>query len=162
MQSLMQFMKYAFPLTAAFFLSFMCGIGAPAQDQAAHGRPVVLTVIDENKIPVSGAEVDIQEPGKSLTRLTTEYNGRVSYLPQGTAPYALQVQKAGFYASTANENDPSDRDIQIILNHEQMIVQQVNVSASAPGIDPAQVSDKLTMATPEIINIPYPTSRDIR
>jgi hypothetical protein len=43
-----------------------------------------------------------------------------------------------------------------------MIVQQVNVSASVPGIDPEQVSDKFTMAVPEIVNIPYRTSRDIR
>ena len=43
-----------------------------------------------------------------------------------------------------------------------MLVQQVNVAAWVPGIDPEQVSDKFTMAMPEIINIPYPTSRDIR
>ena len=30
------------------------------------------------------------------------------------------------------------------------------------GIDTEQTSDKSTMNTPEIVNIPYPTSRDIR
>ena len=58
---------------AAFFLMLMfCAI---AQSQAAHS-PVVLTVVDENDIPVPGAEVVIQEPGKPPARLTTNYNGR--------------------------------------------------------------------------------------
>jgi hypothetical protein len=38
----------------------------------------------------------------------------------------------------------------------------VNVTASAPGIDIQQVGDQSTMNTPEIVNIPYPTSHDIR
>ena len=154
-------MKRDFALMAAFLLILICYAGAPSYGQAA-GGPVVLTVIDENNIAVAGAEVLIQEPGNPPVRLTTDYNGRVSYIPLGTAPYALRVQKTGFYASIANENDPSVRDVRIVLNHEQMLVQQVNVAASAPGIDPEQVSDKFTMAMPEIINIPYPTSRDIR
>ena len=122
----------------------------------------MLTVVDENNTAVSGAEVVLQEPGKPPVRLATDYNGRVSYALQGGAPYTLRVQKAGFYASTAEENDPAARDIRIVLNHEQMVVQQVNVTASVPGIDPEQMSDRFTMAMPEIINIPYPTSRDIR
>ena len=154
-------MKRALPLMAAFILIVMCCAGALSQGQTASG-PVVLTVVDEINIAVSGAEVVIQEPGKPPAQLITDYNGRVSYMPLGTAPYTLRVQKTGFYASIANENDPSVRDVRIVLNHEQMVVQQVNVAASTPGIDPEQVSDKFTMATPEIINIPYPTSRDIR
>jgi TonB dependent receptor len=152
-------MKRAFPLMAAFFLIPMCCVGG--QSQGAHS-PVVLTVVDENNIAVSEAEVAIQEPGKPPSRLITDYNGRVSYTPQGSAPFTLQVQKAGFYASAAKDNDPSVRDVRMVLNHVQMLVQQVNVAASVPGIDPEQVSDKFTLATPEIINIPYPTSRDIR
>ena len=34
--------------------------------------------------------------------------------------------------------------------------------SSTAGIDPEQTSDKSTFNTPEIVNIPYPTSRDIR
>ncbi|MGH2396720.1 MAG: TonB-dependent receptor domain-containing protein [bacterium] len=38
----------------------------------------------------------------------------------------------------------------------------MNVVESPPVIDPAQTSNTVTLNTPEIVNIPYPTSRDIR
>jgi hypothetical protein len=149
-------------LRATILLSiFFCVISAAAQSSPSNA-PVLLTVVDENNIAVPGVEVVIEEPGRPPARLTTDYNGRSSFNPQGAQPYTLQLQKPGFYASTVSENDPSVRDVRVVLNHEQMVVQQVNVAASVPGIDREQVSDKLTMALPEIINIPYPTSRDIR
>jgi hypothetical protein len=145
---------------AILFLLSTAVISAAAQTPPH--PPIVVTILDENNAAVPGAEVTIQEPGKPATRLTTDYNGHASFIPQGSAPYTLQVQKPGFYASTTTDNDPSIREQRIILGHEHMVVQQVNVAASVPGIDPEQVSDTLTMALPEIINIPYPTSRDIR
>jgi hypothetical protein len=42
------------------------------------------------------------------------------------------------------------------------VQEQVNVTASVQGIDPEKTSDQITMNTPEIVNIPYQTSRDIR
>jgi hypothetical protein len=154
---LMQPRTCALRATVLLFLCFFVIAAA----QTPHAR-VLLTVVDENNIAVPDAEVVIQEPGRPPVRLTTDYNGRASWNPQGAQPYTLQVQKPGFYASTSNENDPSLGDVRVVLNHEQMIVQQVNVAASVSGIDPEQVSDSLTMALPEIVNIPYPTSRDIR
>ena len=41
-------------------------------------------------------------------------------------------------------------------------MEQVNVAASFPGIDTQQTSDQISLNLPEIVNIPYPTSRDIR
>ncbi len=147
--------------SAILFLLSICVISSPAQTPPPH-PPIVFTILDENNTAVPGAEVTIQEPGKPPTRLTTDYNGRASFIPQGTALYSVQVQKPGFYASTTNDNDPIIREQRIILGHEQMVIQQVNVAASVPGIDPEQVSDTFTMDLPEIINLPYPTSRDIR
>jgi len=57
---------------------------------------------------------------------------------------------------------PNSTSVKIVLAHEQYVRQEVNVSASSPGIDTSQPSDTLTMNMPEIVNIPYPTSRDIR
>src|SRR3954471_8965163 len=70
----MQFIKSAFPLIAAFFLILVCCAGA--HGEAASG-PVALTVVDENNIVISGAEVVIWEPGKPSVRMTTDYSGRV-------------------------------------------------------------------------------------
>ena len=53
-------------------------------------------------------------------------------------------------------------NVRVVLAHEQIVREQVNVTASTPGIDTEQISDQSAMNTPEIVNIPYPTSRDIR
>ena len=52
--------------------------------------------------------------------------------------------------------------IEIVLAHQQMVRQQVDVVASTPGIDPDQTSDVNNMSTLEIVSIPYQPSRDIR
>lgn len=155
----MRFLKCALSASILFLLS--CCLLSIAKAQPARA-PVVITVVDENNAAVPGASVVIEEPGKADARLTTDFNGRASWVPQGTSAFTVRVGKPGFYAITAPENDPGTRDVRIVINHEQMVVQQVNVAASVPGIDPEQMSDTFTMAVPEIINIPYPTSRDIR
>src|ERR1700676_2167362 len=74
----MQLVRRAFRATI-FFLLLVYLVSASAQ------APIVLIVVDENNIAVSGAEVLIQEPGKPAARLTTDYNGRTSYVPRGAA-----------------------------------------------------------------------------
>src|SRR5215469_4785148 len=124
---MMRFIQRA--LRISMCLLVFCCLGTLAQNQPQRA-PVVVTVVDENNTAVPGAELTIQEPGKVPVRLTTDFNGRASYIPQGNAPYTLHAQKAGFYAATANENDPTTRDVRVVLNHEQMLVQQVSVTAS--------------------------------
>jgi len=123
---------------------------------------VLLTVVDENGEAVNGAQVTVEEPGTPPLQVATDYNGHVSFVLHAVQPYVLHVEKSGFYAGGVKETDPLAREVRVEIAHEQMLAQQVNVVASVPGIDPEQVSDKLSMALPEIINIPYPTSRDIR
>src|SRR5215469_13290540 len=105
--------------TSTCLLVFLGLLSAAAQTPPAHA-PIEVTVVDENNAAVSGAQVVVQEPGKPPALLTTDFNGRVSFEPQGNASYSLRVQRAGFYASTIDENDPATRDIRIVLNHEQM------------------------------------------
>ena len=135
---------------------------SPAAAQIpAPNSPVAVTIVDENNLAVSGAEVVVRNQARAAAPDDGLQRPRNLFLERAE-PYSLRVQKAGFYASTVSDNDPATRDMRIVLNHEQMVVQQVNVTASVPGIDPEQVSDELTMDLPEIVNIPYPTSRDIR
>jgi hypothetical protein len=130
--------------------------------QPAPGTVVALTAVDENGASVPSAQVVVQEPGRAPVRVSTDFAGHTAFRISGEQAYTLQVGKAGFYESTVQEADPRTTEIRVVLTHEQMVVQQVDVSASAPEIDTQQVSDKQTLALPEIVNIPYPTSRDIR
>ena len=142
-------------------LLLFCTVLAGGQPPAVRA-PVILTVVDENGVAVSGAQVTILEPGLTAVRLWTDYAGHCAYIPRKDAPYRIRVEKPGFYQTVESEVDARLNSIQAVLNHEQIVQQQVNVTASVPGIDTEQTSDKSAMNTPEIVNVPYPTSRDIR
>jgi hypothetical protein len=104
----------------------------------------------------------ISEPARPALQLQTDYAGRCSYSLHHDALYQVLVKKPGFYQATESSMDAHLESIQIALVYDQIVRQQVNVVASPTGIDPEQTSDKSVMNTPEIVNIPYPTSRDIR
>ncbi len=160
-----------------FFSSFFAG----AQLQAAHPqrravsapppaaaqpRPVPLrvefTIVDENGVAVQGAQVTVFEPGLAPAPLWTDYAGHCGYTLRQSQPYSVHVDKPNFYTADESGVAANEASLRLVLAHEQMVKEQVNVTASTPGIDPDQISDKMTMNTPEIVNIPYPTSRDIR
>ncbi len=135
---------------------------------ALHGQPhgsqspVTISVVDENGIAVSGAEVTILETGLTAIHLWTDYAGRVLFTPSQESPYGINVSKPGFYQTVENAVGAHMNSLHVVLVHEQMVKEQVDVTASSPGIDTQQVSDKFVMNTPEIVSIPYPVSRDIR
>ncbi len=131
-----------------------CPVLARAQSPAARA-PIIFTVVDENGLAVPGAEVTILEPGFAAVSHWTDYAGHCSHIPQQAAPYQLRVEKPNFYQTVENDLDPSINSVRVVLNHEQIVKEQVNVTDSVPGIDIEQISDKSTMNTPEIVNIPY-------
>ena len=146
------------------FLSWtiLLGGGLAGGQQNTVGTQVTVTVVDENGQAVEGAQVTIAEPGIAPAQLWTDYAGNCIYAPRQRGPYQVQVEKAGFYKADAGGIDPNQRSVRVVLAHEQIVREQVNVTASTPGIDTQQVADQSTMNTAEIVNIPYETSRDIR
>jgi hypothetical protein len=126
------------------------------------GGAATLVVVDENGVAVAGAQVVLQVQGLADAHFATNYAGRIQFNLPPTVAYILRVQKPGFYETLVSEQAPFEHGLRVVLNHEQLVREQVSVAASTPGIDPTRTSDNLTMNLPEIINIPYPDSRDIR
>lgn len=123
---------------------------------------VTLTVVDQNSVVISAAQVIVEEPSQPALRIATDYTGRCTWVPRQTTPYTVRVEKPGFYQSTTSDIDPEETALRVVLTREELIQQQVNVTASAPGIDTEQLSDQKAMDVPEIVNVPYPTNIDIR
>jgi hypothetical protein len=123
---------------------------------------VTITAVDETGVIIPGVQVTLSEPGKNAVQLWTDFAGRSTYRLLGNAPYRIQAGKAGFYQADESSVEPEESAVRITLVHQQVVREQVDVVASPPGIDPEQVSNTMTMNTPEIVNIPYSTSRDIR
>lgn len=148
-------------------------VSAAAMAQRSAGRPrrlsspaspasILLTVVDENGLAVSGAEVTVTQSNEPAIRLTTDYDGRCSWIPRKLGTYSLSVDRPGFYRNQLQDQQTSDRSLRLVLTHEQIVQQQVDVQASTPSIDPEEISNRMTMNVAEIVNIPFPTNRDIR
>jgi hypothetical protein len=123
---------------------------------------VSVIVVDENGKAVPDAQVTIAAPGMEPIRLRTDFAGNCAFALSEGKPYTIHVERPGFYQSELSGVEPDQRDVHIVLAHEQIVRQQVNVTASTPGIDTEQVADQTTMNTAEIVNIPYEPSHDIR
>lgn len=140
----------------------LCSAVLASGQGPARSAPVALTVVDENGLAVADAQVTIAEPGFPAVQLHTDYAGRCTYRLQQGAPYDVRVEKPGFYQTVKNQIDAGQPSVEVTLTHEQVIRQQITVVASKVGIDSEQISDKFTLNTAEIVNVPYPTTRDIR
>lgn len=146
---------------ASIALALLCAASAIGQARTASAR-IVLTVVNDSGIAVSGAEVTLLEPGRTPVTVWTDYAGRCQYILHELVPYRLLISKTGYYATQVNDQNPRDQSLQIVLTREHLLQQQVQVTASVPGIDTQEPSDKISMNTPEIVELPYPTTRDIR
>jgi len=148
-----------FALPALIFLPsqiFANGQGRPG------GAQITVTVVDENGKAVPDAQVTIAAPGLEPIHLRTDFVGNCGFVLSEGKPYTIHVERPGFYQSELSEVEAGEKDVRIVLAHEQIVREQVNVTASTPGIDTEQISDQMTMSTPEIVNIPYSPSHDIR
>ena len=156
---LMQCLRWAG--RAALWPLFLFAAIAGSQPQIPRSE-VTITVVDETGKAVSGAQVTIAEPGFDAARLWTDFAGNCTYRLHQEKPYDIRAGKPGFYQAEISAVDPALNEVRLTLAHEQIVREQVNVTASTPGIDTQQVSDRSTMNTPEIVNIPYTVSHDIR
>lgn len=143
------------------FSALLCATLAAAQLPTPNAEKT-LTVVNDTGQPVAGAEVMILQTNGLPIKLSTDDAGRCRYRLSQALPYQLNITKTGYYPAHQDVSDPRQSTIQATLTREHLLQQQVEVTASMPGIDTQQPSDQFSMNAPEITNVPYPTSRDIR
>ncbi len=137
----------------------------PAQNPPAPvpSTSLLISVADENGIAVPGALVIVTRPGKPAIRSYSDYAGRCQFIADVADVFQVRVEKEGFYALQVKDIRAADvESLEVVLTHQREVREEVNVVESPPAIDPAQTSNTVTLNTPEIVNIPYPASRDIR
>src|SRR5439155_1334653 len=77
--------------------------------------------------------------------------------------YQLRVEKEGFYASVLRSVQVEvSASVEVTLSHQREVREVVNVVKSPPAIDPEQTSSEEQLSGLDILNIPYPTTRDYR
>jgi hypothetical protein len=148
------------PRPFVFLISLvLCCATIWAQQPSTPG--VQITVSDENGIAVPAAQVTLSRPQHQVVaRCETDFAGRCR-LPVAAGDYTLTVQKPGFYVLTTPLL-AANRTVDVALAHQQEVKEVVNVVESPPAIDAAEMANTETLGSREIINVPYPTTRDIR
>jgi len=137
---------------------FLAAQVSPAQ-HAGEARPLTIDVVDENGVAVAGARVELHAGGS--VGCETDLAGRCAFprLPAGR--WRVEVQKEGFYVVSLPAVE-APGSLEITLHHQREVRENVNVVESVPAIDPEQVSSTEQLTGIDILNIPYPNTRDYR
>lgn len=130
---------------------------------AAQTTPPVVVVTDENGVVVRSAQVLLEAPAGMTAHCLTDFNGRCQFPSLSAGAYRLRVEKEGFYAlEQPNVQIAPGATIEVTIYRQQEIKETVDVHASPPQIDPAQVAAQETISGLDVINIVYPDTNDYR
>jgi len=138
------------------------------QDPQAARRPagvkLVIKVVDETGVAVPSALVTLEGPGaQKLLKGETDYAGRAEFAGLDPGAYKVKIEKEGFYAKVTDETAADDgQSLEVVLDHQQELKEVMDVPYSPPVIDPAKTAATEHLNSQEIINVPYPASRDIK
>ncbi|MCI0662612.1 MAG: TonB-dependent receptor [Acidobacteria bacterium] len=140
------------------------GLSIPAQNSTAQNSKLLVTVADDNGLPVASARIALtRTETKEVVRCESDFAGRCELTSLSPGNYQLIVEKIGFYAVTSKDIQVGDSPtLAVTLNHEQEIRESIDVVNSPPAIDPAKTEAGETLTFREIINIPYTGTRDFR
>jgi hypothetical protein len=148
-------------LAASLLLS---AFGHGQESKAAFYR-LLVTVTDQNHLPVASARVLLEDPSAKLPflRCETDFAGSCNFWEVPPRVYQLRIQKEGFYELTLPRIEAGRTEaVEAVLSHLQEMREVVNVVESPPAIDPTESASREKLGAPDIINIPYPATRDYR
>lgn len=134
---------------------------APTRKAADRGTRVSIIVLDENGVAVPGAHVALGSP--PILFCETDHAGRCSFHVARPGTYPMRIEKPGYYRLNVPEVRAGETEsIEATLTHQQEIKETVDVVESQPAIDAERTARSEVLTSNEILNVPYPTSRDIR
>ena len=121
-------------------------------------------VVDENALPVAGAQVSIKYPSGQSAVLFTEPTGTFSLDDLAPGEYELRIEKIDFFVLGAQKISltADSTEFTFTLTHQDEIHEQVNVTASPHTLDPQQVPQSSTLTNAELRDIPVPSSHDLQ
>ncbi|MEJ2144796.1 MAG: TonB-dependent receptor [Acidobacteriota bacterium] len=136
--------------------------GPPEQKRETAGS--LVRIIDENDLAVPGARVVLTDKSNGRSAdCTSDYAGVCKFTNPGPGPYTLRVEKEGFYVFESRELTANQSaNVEVTLNHTQEFSERVDVVSSQRGLSTRQTASTQTLDREEILNLPYPSTRDYR
>ena len=128
--------------------------------QAAASADCAGAVVDENSVPVGAAQVKFENSAGKVYRTETDAAGRfvLQSLPAGD--YKVEVRKEGFFLLSGQSFSLHDgrNELTLTLNHVQELHEQVQVTAPSNQIDTQDTSQRSSLSSRSIRDIPVPNS----
>jgi hypothetical protein len=125
---------------------------------------VTITVVDETGVAVPDARVALtSSDGSQSLRCQTSPAGMCVLTVPSPGPYKARVEKENFYATEAADlRFDQATNLELTLAHQREVREVVNVVESPPAINPEQVNAQEQISGVDVINLPYPSTRDYR
>ncbi len=151
------------PFAAALFLMAAGPLQSRAEEMDLIGR-----VVDENNTAVSLVRITLRPDGgvstppPEVTAISDQAGNFTVRVPTGT--YVLSAEREGFFAVRDKRIDftePGDIFV-IVVPRLQQTSESINVSASVPAVDVQDTTSERRLTGRQIIDIPYPATRDFR
>jgi len=125
---------------------------------------ITIAVVDDNGVGVADARVAIaSSSGAGQLECRTGPAGTCVVTVSSSGPWNVRVEKENFYATEASGlHFDQATTFEFTLARQQEVREVVDVVESLPTIDPEQISAQTQISGVDVINIPYPTTRDYR
>jgi len=129
----------------------------------AQNTRITITVVDENGVGIEDARVELS-PSNGSTSLQCR-SGPAGVCTLNISPathYQVRIEKESYYSSESDLYLDQSTTFEFALARQREVRETVNVTESPPAIDQEQVSAQQQISGVDIINLPYPTTRDYR
>jgi len=141
-----------------------CFLVGTAAIQGQNPQHITLTVVDENGLGIADALIDLTTTdGASSLQCRTGPAGTCAVAASQMVQYKIRVQKINFYAFEKSDlHFDNETTFEITLIRQREVREVVNVQESPPAIDPDQISTREQLSGVDVVNLPYPATRDYR
>ena len=129
----------------------------------AQNTRITITVVDENGVGLGDARVELfPASGSASLQCHTGPAGVCLLNASLTTHYKVRIEKENYYSTESDLNPNQSTVFEFTLARQREVRETVNVSESPPAIDQEQVSAQEEISGVDIIDLPYPTTRDYR
>jgi Carboxypeptidase regulatory-like domain len=166
---------------AGLLLLLMLGSAGGA---AGSGLELKVRVVDEDGLPVGGAQVKLELVGAPTNggqvaptntgqvppasggptfSAVTDDAGYVSFLKLSPGEYTVRIEKQGYFvlADQKIQLAAESTEYAFTLNHEEEVREKVDVTVAENRIDPSRTESTETLSGAEIRDIPVASSHDL-
>ena len=143
-------------------LTFITGL-LPVETVAGGVAACAGVVVDENGVPVGGAQIKLEDATGRTYQTETDGAGRFAFHELPAGDYKAEVRKDGFFLLSGGKLSlaAGPNETSFTINHEQEFHEKVDVTAPVNQIDPQDTAQRSTLTARQIRDIPVPSSHSL-